>query len=140
MTDYYTDLAEFARRYYRAFEVRDRGFFEAHMDDDFTFTSPYDDHIDREAYFERCWPNGERVRRFHFDAIAVNGDTAFVLYRCEMKGGDVFRNAEMLTFERNRLKSVDVFFGDPPAGVSKAEYPDFIEVARQAWVQRLHSM
>jgi hypothetical protein len=140
MTDYFTDLAELARRYYRAFEARDRTFFETHMDDAFTFTSPYDDHIDREAFFERCWPNGDQIKHFHFDAIAVNGDTVFVLYRCETKSGDVFRNTEVLSFERNRLKSVDVFFGDPPSGVDKEEYLDFVEVAKQAWAQRLHSM
>jgi ketosteroid isomerase-like protein len=139
MTDF-TDLAEFARQYYRAFEVRDRAFFETHLREDFTFTSPFDDRIDRETYFERCWPNGERLLHFHFDAIAVNGDTVFVLYRCETKSGDTFRNTEILTFERNRLKSVDVFFGDPPSGIAKADYPDFIEVAKQAWEQRLHSM
>jgi hypothetical protein len=30
-----------------------------------------------------------------------------------------FRNAEMLTFADGRLKSVDVFFGDPPGGLTR---------------------
>ena len=32
-----------------------------------------------------------------------------------------FRNAELMTFEQGKLKSVEVFFGDPPRGLTKRE-------------------
>lgn len=49
------DLTELARGYYRAFETGDRAFVENNLAPGFTFTSPFDDHIGREAYFRRCW-------------------------------------------------------------------------------------
>ncbi len=33
-----------------------------------------------------------------------------------------FRNAEMHTFEGGRLKSIEVFFGDPPNGLTRREF------------------
>jgi hypothetical protein len=33
-----------------------------------------------------------------------------------------FRNAELLTFQDGRLKSVEVFFGDPPRGLSRRQF------------------
>jgi hypothetical protein len=33
-----------------------------------------------------------------------------------------FRNAEMHTFEDGKLKSVEVFFGDPPRGLTRREF------------------
>jgi len=44
-----------------------------------------------------------------------------------------------MTFEDGRLKSVEVFFGDPPTGIGKHDYPAFVDVGKQAWDQRLHS-
>ena len=46
------DLKEKAKAYYRAFEQHDRSFMEANLRSDFTFTSPFDDHIDRAAWFD----------------------------------------------------------------------------------------
>lgn len=134
------DLGALARRYYRAFEKRDRAFVEDNLADGFTFTSPYDDRIGRDEYFERCWPNSERLRKFTFAAVMARGDNVFVLYDCETTDGSSFRNAEYMTFEDGKLKSVEVYFGDPPTGIEKDDYPAFVDVGKQAWDQRLHSM
>lgn len=134
------DLGALARRYYRAFEKKDRAFVEDNLADGFTFTSPYDDHIGRDAYFERCWPNSDRLLKFSFVTVMARGDTVFVLYDCETKTGSSFRNAEYMTFENGKLKSVEVYFGDPPTGIDKGDYPAFVDVGKQAWDQRLHSM
>jgi ketosteroid isomerase-like protein len=131
---------DLARQMFEAYEARDRAFVEQLLAPDFTFTSPYDDRIDRDAYFERCWPNSGSIGKFHFIAFAESGDSVFVLYRCDTMSGSSFRNTECLTFAGGKLKSVEVFFGDPPAGIAKADYPAFVDVARQAWEQRLHSM
>jgi hypothetical protein len=34
----------------------------------------------------------------------------------------IFRNAEMHTFDGDKLKSVEVFFGDPPNGLTRREF------------------
>ena len=134
------DMGALARRDYRACEKKDRAFVEDHLADGFTFTSPYDDHIGRDEYFERCWPNSERLQKFTFVAVMARGDNVFVLYDCETKNGSSFRNAEYLTFDNGRLKAVEVYFGDPPTGIDKDDYPAFVDVGKQAWDQRLHSM
>ena len=58
--------------------------------DDFSFTSPYDDSIDKPTYFERCWKNSDWIERHELEKIFVDGDEAFVTYRCVAKGGRTF--------------------------------------------------
>jgi len=35
-----------------------------------------------------------------------------------------FRNAEMHSFENGKLKSVEVFFGDPPNGLTRRQFAE----------------
>lgn len=122
------DLKEQARGYYRAFERHDRGFLEESLRPDFTFTSPFDEHIDREAYFKRCWPKEPLHQKFDFVTVMQDGDKVFTAYDCTMRIPNTthpeacFRNAELLTFQDGKLKSVEVFFGDPPNGLTRHEF------------------
>jgi len=103
--------ADRARELYLAFLLGDRPKAEELLSPDFTFTSPYDDRIDRDAYFAHCWPNSTRIRWHEIEQIFEQGDDVAVVYRCVVGGGKQFRNVERLRFERDRIKSVDVFFG-----------------------------
>src|SRR5688572_18322604 len=47
--------ADLVRRCFAAYRAKDRAAIEQLIAKDFRFTSPYDDHIDRAAYFARCW-------------------------------------------------------------------------------------
>ena len=105
------NLSELARRAYRAYETKDRREIEALLAEDFTFTSPHDDHIDRKTYFERCWPNSENTRAFTFERLFEQGNEVFVHYKLELKTGAIFRNVELLRFEENKIVEVDVYFG-----------------------------
>jgi ketosteroid isomerase-like protein len=67
-------------RYFAGYETKDREAVAGLLADDFTFTSPYDDHIDRKAYFERCWPNSANMRSFRVVKLFEHGDEAFILY------------------------------------------------------------
>jgi ketosteroid isomerase-like protein len=123
-----SDLREIAKAYYRAYERLDRSFMEENLAPDFTFTSPFDDHIDRAAYFNRCWPKQPLHQKFDFVTVMQEGDRVFVAYDCTMHIPNTthpearFRNAELMTFERAKLKNVEVFFGDPPRGLSRREF------------------
>lgn len=122
------DLTELAKAYYRAFERHDRGFMEENLRPDFTFTSPFDDHIGRDAYFARCWPKEPLHQKFDFVTVMQDGEKVFVAYDAAMHFPNAthpdahFRNAELMTFEQGKLKSVEVFFGDPPRGLSRGEF------------------
>ena len=122
------ELTELAKAYYRAYETDDRAFVENNLAEGFTFTSPFDDHIGREAYFRRCWPAKNIHRKFHFVTVMQEGNRVFIAYDAELHEpnalhpGARFRNAELMTFEKGKLKSVEVFFGDPPRGLTRREF------------------
>ncbi|MBN9219121.1 MAG: nuclear transport factor 2 family protein [Mesorhizobium sp.] len=103
--------SDFVRGYFAAFQAGDRAAMETALSDDFTFTSPYDDAIDRAAYFDRCWPNSKLFRSMTIERIGEDGDGAFVLYNCETVDGRTFRNTELHRFQGDRLRSVEVYFG-----------------------------
>lgn len=94
-----------------AFHERRRSDAERLIADDFIFTSPYDDGIDRAAYFARCWPNGDRFGEFRIERVIAEDDGAFVTYWCSLTDGKSFRNTEYLTVKDGRIASVDVYFG-----------------------------
>jgi ketosteroid isomerase-like protein len=106
-----TRRSEIIRACYGAYISRDRKVVEAALAEDFTFTSPYDDAIDRATYFERCWPNGGLFASFYIEKIFEHGPEAFVLYRVVTKDGKEFRNTEFLTFDGDKIDSVTVYFG-----------------------------
>ena len=78
--------ADTIRDIFAAYLSDDREFVESAFSDDFRFTSPYDDNIDKPAYFERCWKNSGWIERHELERIFVEGDEAFVTYRCVAKG------------------------------------------------------
>ena len=107
--------ADTIRRIFAAYLANDRNFVENALCDDFRFTSPYDDAIDKPTYFERCWKNSDWIERHELERIFVEGDEAFVTYRCVAKGdsrdGRTFRNTEFFVFEGEKVKRIDVYFG-----------------------------
>jgi hypothetical protein len=129
-------LEDVVRKFFAAFLSGDRAFAEETLAENFTFSSPYDDRIDRAAYFERCWPNRGAIRAHRIDTVIGAGNQLFVLYDVETSGGDRFRNTERFVFDGRKLASVEVFFGDPPSGVTKGQYQAFLSVAKQAWQTR----
>lgn len=96
---------------FAAYKAKDRAAAEALIHSDFRFTSPYDDAIDRTTYFERCWPNSDRIRAHVIERLVLDGDGAFVTYLAVMVDGASFRNTEYFTFKGAQVASVDVYFG-----------------------------
>ena len=109
--------ADVIRRYYAAYENKDRQAIEVLLADDFRFSSPRDDHIDRTAYLQRCWPNNERIHAFHIERLFVDGSEAFVLYLLEPTIGPTFRNTEFFRTAGGQVKEVEVYFGSPKGTV-----------------------
>jgi ketosteroid isomerase-like protein len=103
--------AKMIRAIFAAYMSNDRKVVEDALTDDFRFTSPYDDEIDKATYFERCWRNSDWIERHELEKIFVDGNEAFVTYRCVAKDGKNFRNTEFFTFEGNSVRHIDVYFG-----------------------------
>ena len=74
------DSTEIAKRSYRAYVDKDRSTIERLIAEDFHFTSPLDNRIDRKTYFERCWPNSGWIDGFDFIAVVPSDDRVYVTY------------------------------------------------------------
>jgi hypothetical protein len=91
---------------------QDRDRAERLLADEFVFTSPQDDHIDRAAFFERCFPTANRfVRQDLLHVVAADADDVFVMYEYELKTGERHRNVEVLTVRGDQITEAQVFFG-----------------------------
>ena len=67
--------------------------------------------IDKPTYFARCWRNTEWIERHELERLFVEGDGAFVTYKCVAKGGKSFRNTEFFSFAGDKIRRIDVYFG-----------------------------
>lgn len=103
-----------ARDCYRAYEAGDRPLAESCLSADFSFYSPADIGIDRDRYFERCWPNAELIRGFEFKRLVEHGDEVIVTYEATRTDGSRFRNTEVLTFDGDKIRRAEVYFGWDP--------------------------
>ena len=102
---------EIIRNLFAAYMKNDRRAVEAVFTDDFRFTSPYDDEIDKATYFERCWRVSDWIERQDLERVMVEGDAALVTYRCVTREGKSFRNTEAYEFAGDRIVRIDVYFG-----------------------------
>lgn len=105
------DPISVARKSYQAYVDKDRSAIEAVIADDFHFTSPLDNRIDRKTYFERCWPNSEMAAGFEFINLVADGERVFVTYEGRRPDGKGFRNTEILTIRNGRIVEAEVYFG-----------------------------
>ncbi len=106
------DRLQLARACYDAYESGDRQAVERLLSDDFTFSSPADVGIDRETYFERCWPNAGMIESYDFKRLVeIGGDEVLVTYEGTKTDGKRFRNTEVLRFEGDKLREAEVYFG-----------------------------
>jgi len=103
--------SDIVRAVFAAYLANDRKAVEDCLADDFRFTSPYDDEIDKATYFARCWRGSDWIERHHLEKIMADGDGAFVTYQCVARDGKRFRNTEFFSFEGDKVKRIDVYFG-----------------------------
>ena len=106
-----THPAQVARALYDAYVAKDRAEAEALIADDFHFTSPLDNRIDRATYFARCWPNSTDLAAFDLMHLVEAGDRVFVTYEARTAKGRLLRNTELLTTHGGKLVEVEVYFG-----------------------------
>jgi ketosteroid isomerase-like protein len=90
------DRIEIARTVYHAFVAGERQVIESLLAPDFVFFSPPDPGLDREGYFEKCWPNAGSGNRFELVRLIESGDEVIVTYEATRTDGSRFRNTEVL--------------------------------------------
>jgi ketosteroid isomerase-like protein len=102
---------ETAHALYRAFAAGERAVAEAALAPGLTFHSPPDPELDRDGYFERCWPGAGNRNEFEFVRTIEAGDEVVVTYEATRPDGSRFRNTEVLTFAGEKIAAVEVYFG-----------------------------
>ncbi len=106
------DRRQLARDMYLAFAAGDREAVEERLSHDFQFSSPPDPQLDRDGYFERCWPGAGRKQDFEFVRLIESGDEVIVTYELRRPDGSGGRNTEVLTFDGDgRIRRAEVYFG-----------------------------
>jgi ketosteroid isomerase-like protein len=105
------DWTSVAKASYEAYARKDRAAIQSLIAENFNFTSPLDNRIDRKTYFERCWPNSERLSAFEFIHVVPHGDKVFVTYEATGADGKKFRNTEILTVRNGQIFEAEVYFG-----------------------------
>jgi ketosteroid isomerase-like protein len=80
--------------------------------DDFSFTSPQDDHIDKRAFMERCFPTAARVTSQEIiELVPASNDGVFIMYEYRLTTGERHRNTEFTVVRGGQLAETHVFFG-----------------------------
>jgi len=96
--------SDLIRKYFSAYENKDRKAVESLLTDDFVFTSPYDYRIDRETYFKRCWPYTEKSPTYGIEKLFEKGNEAFIIYDCKTKNGGQLPEHGILHYRRKQDK------------------------------------
>lgn len=104
--------SELVKSVFRAFQNQEREKLENLLSSEFIFSSPHDKRLNKEQYFEICYPFSEKIKAFEFQSIVEKGNEVFVIYKCSSIDQDDFINTEYFTIENGKIKSVNVFFGN----------------------------
>jgi len=103
---------EIIRKYYAAWETKDWHPIDILLTDDFTFSSPLDDHISKSKFKAGCWDTQiAYIARFDLKQVIGADNEAFVMYVCHTTNGKTFRNVEYFHLQGDMVKSVECYFG-----------------------------
>ena len=103
---------ETIRKYYRTWETKDWPTMDGMLADDFTFSSPVDDHISKSAFKKGCWDTQiALIGRNDLTHLIGAGNDAFVMYVCHTTNGKTFRNVEYLRLKNRQVGAIECYFG-----------------------------
>lgn len=106
------ERTEVVRAAFEAYLTQDRAAMDALLADDYVFTSPQDDHIDRDAFLERCFPTADRVEsQVIVDLVETPTGAVCIVYEYVLRTGERHRNVEYITVRGDQLAETQVFFG-----------------------------
>jgi len=116
---------EIVRKYYAAWETKDWHPVDALLTDDFTFSSPLDDHINKSDFKAGCWDTQiAYIDRFDLKQVMGTGNQVFVMYVCRTTNGKTFRNVEYFQLRDDKVKSVECYFG------GKSSFPSAVSTGK----------
>ncbi len=103
---------DIVRASFDAYLAQDRDAADRLIADDFVFTSPQDDHIDKVAWLARCFPTADHFASSRVLQLVDAGDVVLLRYEYEVAdGGGRYRNTEAITVRDGKIAEVEVYFG-----------------------------
>lgn len=82
------------------------------LTDDFTFTSPVDDHISKSAFKKGCWDTQIAfIEGVDLKHVVGTGNEAFVMYVGHTTNGKTFQNVEYLRLRGEQVQAIECYFG-----------------------------
>jgi len=116
---------EIVRKYYAAWETKDWHPVDILLADDFTFSSPLDDHISKSDFKAGCWDTQiAYIDRFDLKQVIGTNNEAFVMYVCHTTNGKTFRNVEYFRLRDDKVKAVECYFG------GKSSFPSAVSTGK----------
>ncbi|WP_042432665.1 nuclear transport factor 2 family protein [Streptacidiphilus anmyonensis] len=106
------DASSVVKAAFACYRAQDRAAALPLYAEDFTFTSPQDDHIDKSAFFARCFPTADRFteqRLLH--VTPADPELVLLHYEYALTTGERYRNVEAITVRDGLIRDVQVFFG-----------------------------
>ena len=104
-------ISDLVKSYFKAYEMKEKEALNNLLREDFTFSSPVDKQINRDVYFERCWPSSRDIHTYHIQNLFTDENEAVIRYECELNSGVTFQNMEFFRFAGNKIKDIVVYFG-----------------------------
>jgi hypothetical protein len=116
---------EVVRKYYAAWETKDWHPVDILLADDFTFSSPLDDHISKSDFKAGCWDTQiAYIDRFDLKQVIGTDTEAFVMYVCHTTNEKMFRNVEYFQIQGDKVKAVECYFG------GKSSFPSAVSAGK----------
>jgi len=104
--------AEVVRAMRTAFQRQDVQAAEQLLAEEFSFTSPQDDHLDKAAYLRICFPTSGRFNeQILMELLESDETTVLSRYEYELHDGKRYRNMEATSVVEGRITAVEVYFG-----------------------------
>jgi hypothetical protein len=116
---------EIVRKYYAAWETKHWHPIDILLTDDFTFSSPLDDHISKSDFKARCWDTQIAfIDRFDLTQVIGKDNEVFVMYVCHTTNGKMFRNVEYVQLRDEKVRAVECYFG------GKSSFPSAVSTGK----------
>lgn len=95
-----------------AFAKVDRNkFVEDLLASDFTFSAPPDPLLDRDGFFEKCWPYGKNLKENRYVRLVEVDDEVILTHEFVAPDGSKARNTDIFTFRGKQITRFEVYFG-----------------------------
>jgi ketosteroid isomerase-like protein len=100
------------KQFYEAFSKQaDRDFVEDLLAPNFSFSAPPDPFLDRDEFFEKCWPAGHNLKDIKYVRVIEHADEVIVTHEYVKPDGIRGCNTDIITFADDKIIRLEVYFG-----------------------------